>query len=326
MAHNTVKKSYLDLADRINRFPQGAPPSDLLYRILELLFSDREAELVARSLSDLSRPTRRQRSGRWASAKPRSVLDELASRAILVDIESENGTTYALPPPMAGFFEFSMMRIRDDLDQKLLSELFYQYLNVEEDFIKNALYRRARPSSGAPSWPRPRCRPTARSRSSTTSAQRRSSKSASHIGVGVCYCRHKMDHLDRACAAPMNICMTFNTTAASLTRHGVARAVDAAECLDLVGRGPRQGLVQFGENVQQAGQLHLQLLRLLLRGDDRGPPLRPPSPGPHHQLPAADRPRTLHRLRQVRRRLPGGSDDPGVGQRSRSVRSESARG
>ena len=37
---------------------------------------------------------------------------------------------------MAGFFEFSLMRVRDDIDQKVLSELFYQYLNVEEDFIR----------------------------------------------------------------------------------------------------------------------------------------------------------------------------------------------
>ncbi len=43
---------------------------------------------------------------------------------------------FVLPPPMAGFFEFSMMRVRGDIDQKLLSELFYQYINVEEDFIK----------------------------------------------------------------------------------------------------------------------------------------------------------------------------------------------
>ena len=38
---------------------------------------------------------------------------------------------------MAGFFEFSLMRYRNDIDQKTLSELFYQYMNVEEDFIKN---------------------------------------------------------------------------------------------------------------------------------------------------------------------------------------------
>ena len=29
------------------------------------------------------------------------------------------------------------MRIRYDIDQKVLGELFYQYMNVEEDFIKN---------------------------------------------------------------------------------------------------------------------------------------------------------------------------------------------
>ena len=42
-----------------------------------------------------------------------------------------------LPPPMAGFFEFSMMRIGNGYDQKLLAELFYQYLNVEEDFVRD---------------------------------------------------------------------------------------------------------------------------------------------------------------------------------------------
>jgi hypothetical protein len=42
---------------------------------------------------------------------------------------------------MAGFFEFSLMRVRSDIDQKALSELFYQYLNVEEDFIRDLFVR-----------------------------------------------------------------------------------------------------------------------------------------------------------------------------------------
>ena len=29
------------------------------------------------------------------------------------------------------------MRVRRDIDQKVLSEMFYQYLNVEEDFVRN---------------------------------------------------------------------------------------------------------------------------------------------------------------------------------------------
>jgi len=47
MAHHTIKSSYSSLADRLNRFPQGAPPSELLFAILKILFSEREAELVA---------------------------------------------------------------------------------------------------------------------------------------------------------------------------------------------------------------------------------------------------------------------------------------
>jgi ferredoxin len=61
----------------------------------------------------------------------RKVLERLASRAILVDIDQGGETQYVLPPPMAGFFEFSLMRVRRDIDQKALSELFYEYLNMD---------------------------------------------------------------------------------------------------------------------------------------------------------------------------------------------------
>ena len=76
-------------------------------------------------------------------------------------------------------------------------------------------------------------------------------ETASHIGVGMCYCRHKKEHLGQACDAPMDICMTFNGSAASLTKHGHARAIDKIECLDLLDEAYGQGLVQFGENVQK---------------------------------------------------------------------------
>jgi ferredoxin len=250
MAHHTVKQSYLDLADRINRFPQGAPPTELLYRILEMLFSEREAELVSLLPVRPFKADRAARAWKMPVDQARLVLDELAGRAILIDVESEEGTTYFLPPPMAGFFEFSMMRIRADLDQRVLSELFYEYITVEEDFIKNLftdgetqlgrtfVSETSLPSDGA---------------LEVLDYERASQvvESADHIAIGMCYCRHKMDHMGRACSAPMDICMTFNNTAAALSRHGHGRAVDAAECLDLLAEAREQGLVQFGENVQR---------------------------------------------------------------------------
>jgi ferredoxin len=54
------------------------------------------------------------------------------------------------------------------------------------------------------------------------------------------------------CDAPMNICMTFNNTAASLIRHEHARKVDKVEGLDLLQEAYGNNLVQFGENVQKS--------------------------------------------------------------------------
>jgi ferredoxin len=215
-----------------------------------MLFSEREAELVAEL--PLKRFTAETAAKRWKMPvdEARAVLDALAGRGVLVDIVYRGKTSYVLPPPMAGFFEFSMMRIRDDIDQKLLAELYYQYLNQEEDFIR-ALFtegetRLGRAFVGEDSLPSDGTLEVLDYERATQVAE-----TAFAIGVGVCYCRHKMDHMDRACDAPMNICLTFNTSAASLTRHGVARKIDTTECLDLLQQARDLGLVQFGENVQR---------------------------------------------------------------------------
>jgi Pyruvate/2-oxoacid:ferredoxin oxidoreductase delta subunit len=74
---------------------------------------------------------------------------------------------------------------------------------------------------------------------------------ASHIGIGTCYCRHKMSHVGRICDAPMDICMTFNSIASSLIKHSVVRRVDKAECHELLAQARDRNLVQFGENVRE---------------------------------------------------------------------------
>jgi len=83
MAHAVTGGAYQRLAARLDRFPQGAPPSELLYRILELLFSEREAER-GRSGENYLAP------GHWCS------LRELAAAAQAV-------TGARIPPvvPMA---------------------------------------------------------------------------------------------------------------------------------------------------------------------------------------------------------------------------------
>ena len=250
MAHLTPKSAYKNLSDRLNRFPQGAPPSKLLFQILEMLFSEREAGLVAQLPIKPFTAEKADRIWKLGITQSRNILDELASRGILIDMEVRGDTFYVLPPPMAGFFEFSLMRIRDDIDQKLLSELFHQYLNVEEDFIK-ALFATGDTQLGRAFVHEPVL--SSENALHVLDYERASHviDTAKHIGIGVCYCRHKMEHMDRACDAPMNICMTFGATARSLSRHNITRSVDRVEARALLDEAYENNLVQFGENVQR---------------------------------------------------------------------------
>ncbi|MBU2503192.1 4Fe-4S dicluster domain-containing protein [bacterium] len=250
MAHRTVKSGYDSFVERLNKAPQGAPPSHLLNRILAMLMSEREAGLLALLPIKPFRAAQAARAWKLPEAEARTILDTLAGRALLVDIEKRGESVYALPPPMAGFFEFSLMRTRGDIDQKVLSELFHEYLNVEEDFVK-ALFTEGETQLGRVFFQEPVL--TSENAAHVLDYERATEviRTASHIGVGMCYCRHKMQHLGTACDAPMDICMTFNGSAESLTRHGHARRIDAAECLDLLDLACERGLVQFGENVQR---------------------------------------------------------------------------
>ena len=250
MAHTLSRSAYHHLTERLNRFPQGAPPAELLTRILRLLFDRREADLVARLPIRPFTAGKAARIWRVREDEARRILDRLAEKALLVDFEVNAEMHYVLPPPMAGFFEFSLMRIRDDIDQKLLAELFYQYLNVEEDFVRTLF------TEGATQLGRVFVNETMLADEPALHVldwERASAviRDATHRGISICYCRHKMMHVGRACKAPMEICMTFNTTAESLIRHGHARAVEVSEGLELLAGARDHNLVQFGENVRQ---------------------------------------------------------------------------
>lgn len=251
MAHNHTHGSpYSRLAERLNRFPQGAPESKLLFDILKILMTEKEAGLMAQL--PIKPFSARQAAEIWnlSDCEAQKVLDELARRAILVDIEQDGKQIYAVPPPMAGFFEFSLMRVREDIDQKTLSELFHQYITVEEDFMRDLVrggdIQMGRIFPQEPQIPDEYALHVLDYERATNVID-----TASDIGVSMCYCRHKALHAGTVCDAPMDICMTFNTTAATLIKHGHARRVEAAECRDLLAQAYDHNLVQFGENVRR---------------------------------------------------------------------------
>jgi ferredoxin len=138
--------------------------------------------------------------------------------------------------------------VRDDVDQKALGELFYQYCNVEEDFVRT-LFTDGDTQLGRVFVHEPILPPSIHVLDYELASA--IIKTASRRGVSICYCRCKMAQVDRACNVPLEICMTFNHAAESLIKHGFARPVDAAEGLDLLQIAHEHNLVQFGENVRE---------------------------------------------------------------------------
>ena len=254
MGHITSKNAYMNLEERINWFTQGAPISKSLYNILQVLYTETEAKRVA--LLPI-RPFTAKKAGKiWniSEGEAEIFLVHLCEKALLVDSYYKGVRQFVMPPPMAGFIEFALMRTRGDIDQKYLSELYYQYMNVEEDFVKDLFFatetRLGRVYVQEPIL-------TNNNTIHILDFEKASHiiEEATHIGVGTCYCRHKMLHAGHSCEinAPLDVCLTLGDVARSLAENGQhARLIDKKEAMDVLERSYAANLVQIGENVRES--------------------------------------------------------------------------
>ena len=248
MGHLTTRDAYKNLSDRINWFTQGAPASETLYKILQVLYSEKEAKWVA--LLPVRPFTVKKAAKIWQTSeyKAERLLDHLCEKALLVDSWHKGVRQFVMPPPMAGFIEFALMRTRGDIDQKYLSELYYQYMNVEEDFIKDLFYatdtKLGRVFVQEPVLTNDKMNHILDYERATHIVEE-----AEYIGLGLCYCRHKMSHAGHPCEinAPWDVCLTFDNVARSLAQHGdYCRLISREEALDALERSYASNLVQIG--------------------------------------------------------------------------------
>ncbi len=253
MGHLTSRDAYKTLEQRINWFTQGASASETLTKILNVLFTEKEAKWVA--MLPIRPFTVKKAAGIWGTSelKAEKLLDHLCEKGLLVDSYYQGTRQFVLPPPMIGFFEFSLMRTRGDIDQKYLSELFYQYLNVEEDFIK-ALFLGMDTKLSRVFVQEPVLMTEKTNHILDYERAAHIIEDAKYIGVGLCYCRHKNHHLGIECElhAPMETCMTFDNVARSLSEHGgYSKLISKEEAKDILEMCYGYNLVQMGENVRE---------------------------------------------------------------------------
>ena len=249
MAHRTARASYEQLTRRLNKFPVGAPPTELFYDILAMLFTEREARLVAQLPIAPFKAADAARAWGTGVLEAERELDVLVGRSLLIDTCYEGVRRYFLPPPMAGFFEFSLMRSDGRLDKQALAELFHRYMNAEDEFVRELYEGETQLGRALVHEPAldldDELHVLDYERASTIIGE------AHHLAVGLCYCRHKMEHVGKACDAPLELCLSLNDAAETLIRQGIVRAIEPAEGLDLLAEAYENDLVQFAENVRR---------------------------------------------------------------------------
>ena len=243
-----ASQNYLNLIDRYNKFFPEVPYSEYLYEILKILFTEEEAKLCSVMPLGLFSSEKIAKIWKKPHEEAQYILDRLCKNGVVYTIHSDGTDKYALTMPVLGFFEFSLMRLDGKFDKKKLSELYYHYINIEEDFIKNF-------ASIDPPLSRVFVHEDTIDDiiSEVLSYEKAGTviDTASCITVGTCFCRHKMEHMGKACDNPQEVCLTFNHAAQYLSNHGIARRISKEEAHKVLEECVQKGLVQIGDNKKQ---------------------------------------------------------------------------
>ena len=241
------KSNIVPLIDRLNKYPVGLVDSDKLREILALLFDEHEAFVASRfpleeaTLSELSRRT----------AIPQKellpLLDRMADKGLVMDMPYNGVVYYLLLPGLIGFFEFTFMKNRTDLPLPRLAQLMRDYLvesqaaemfGSKTQLTRSLVYEEHIPvTSEITSYDR----------------AREIIRDAGFGAVGVCYCRHKKEHLNETCfkGAPVDgICISLGNAARFMARRGFAREQSVDELLAVLDRAKSFNLTHITDNIR----------------------------------------------------------------------------
>jgi ferredoxin len=249
--HLEGKSSIVPLIDRLNKYPIGLPDNEKLRQILAILFSEEEAYVASRF--PLNEATLRElvRATGWEEERLAKKLDEMADKGLVFDSTYGGKTYYLLMPGLIGFFEFSFMKQRQDLPVAELAQLMDEYLfgdprqQMGKEFFasKTPLTR---------SLPYEEHIPVS-SQIATYESARELVKNAGYGAIGMCYCRHKKEHLNETCdknAPTKEICISLGTAARFMVRRGFAEKRPTEELLKILEGARNLNLTHITDNIR----------------------------------------------------------------------------
>ena len=245
------KDTLVPLIDRLNKYPIGLFDNDKLRRILELLFSPEEAMVASRFPLQEATVAELCRTTRMPEARLLPVLDGMADKGLVMDLPYNGTTYYLLMPGLIGFFEFTFMKQRADLPVEELAKLMTEYLYDDPEqgqgreffgsktpLTRSLTYEEHIPVSSVVT---------------SYESAREIVRQADFGAIGMCYCRHKKQHLNQSCekGAPVDgICISLGTAARFMARRGFAEERSAGELLAVLDRARELHLTHITDNIR----------------------------------------------------------------------------
>lgn len=248
MGHLTNCKDevYRALAERLNREPVGAPINATLMAILKRLYSKSEALIGSKFPLVPMKTERIAGIVGIASEELKPILDSMADKGLVIDFPRRESSYYILAPMVIGFFEYTFMRVRDEINMRDLAELFHSYFQdkeAREEFsgintriMRTLVYEKLIPVAVE----------------TEVLNYERASEIIRKSGGGalsMCACRHKASHLGKSCAAPLEVCTSLDSAAEWVIRRGMGKPATVDKLLRVLDETEELGLVHNCDNV-----------------------------------------------------------------------------
>ncbi len=249
MGHLAAKSAHLALQQRLERMPVGAPMHRALMELLEELFTAEECRVAAAIPLRLAKLGPIARAAKMPPARTRTVLERLAGKGLVFDLPRDGKETlYYLNPAIIGFFEFTMMRVRDDVDQAKAARLMWEYLREDPEL---AFLRML--GEGETFIARPLVDEEALDAHTEILDWQRATaivEGAGEWAEGICHCRHVKLHMGTRCDYPLEHCLSLGFSARYLVRNGLSKSISKQRALDVISHAREHGCVQMADNVR----------------------------------------------------------------------------
>lgn len=257
MGHLSGKDIYQELANKFSKMGVGlkAVKNEKLYKILRELYSEEEADFISKMPYGLSSLKKIVKTTGYSKEKVEELLSILCPKGLVMDLDSKDGFNYAPSPYVIGFFEFTMMRVGEDLPYKKWAELFNDYMGNDPSLYSSNFSNGELIGVGRALVHEESVK-NVTDENYTEVLDYESALSiidkAEVCAVGICSCGHEKYHLDeKKCDHPLERCLNFGDAAKYLIRNKLAKKISNDEAKKMVMESKKNGLVFIADTYKR---------------------------------------------------------------------------